>query len=155
MTQKHRFGIEKVDMKKSTINKEKSDEKRGVYTFKKKVLYTPKPSDGYAYKWVQTRPENIQKWQYSHKADFVTVGDDVYPAPLAVNADGHYQMPGGDLVLMKIPMDIWLDKRVKEKRQSDKEARGAIRSFEKMVSKQSEKYGSARLTKEEKERVGI
>lgn len=151
MTHQHRFGVEFIDLKKSVIDEEKSNKKKGVYLFKKKVLYDRNDNPKYAYKWVQTRADNIQRWTYAYQAEFVKAGEEIYPAPLSTNADGNYQLPGGDLVLMRIPIDVWLDKKMQAVKKSDKASRQPYKAFEKMTGKEK----GARLTKIEKEQLGL
>jgi len=154
--QKPRLGVELIDLKKSVIDEKNSNKEKGVYNFSKRVLFNRNDNPKYVYKWVQTRSENIQKWVYANKAEFVENGDAVYPAPLALDEEGHYKIPGGDLVLMKIPIDVWLAKREIEVDAADKAARGAYRNYEKMTqARTGGKLGNARLTKADKDRLGL
>ena len=156
-----RHGITLIDKRKSKINEKKSEPGKGYFIFDKAVKFeqTPKKRGDmpdFVYKWVNTIPAIVQAWKSKYGAMEVGKDDDVYPSPLSINGDGVYQIPGGDLLLMKVPIDVWMKKREGEVLASNKAANKAYKSYEKMISSRTGgALGNAALTDAEKERVGL
>jgi len=121
----HLGQIKLIDLKRSEIDKEKSDPKIGKYVFKKKA-YTKYPfaDDTYKYKWntVDRRPNQIspeEEWKINYKFDYVVVGqDNVWPEGVKPNGEGHYQF--GDAILMKCRIEDYIEKRKHEIAKSEK-----------------------------------
>lgn len=119
-----------VDLKRSEWNKETSKPEQGMYDFKPGGKVYMQPSD-------YTRdsehiPEHVLKFvAYDDKDDFgrfiwykqkfgaepVVVGDRYWPEPLKPTAENTYTF--GDTILMKIPTEVWVDKRVADVKRFD------------------------------------
>lgn len=155
-----RFGVTFIDKRKSKINEKKSKPDDGFFVFDKEVKFEQKPKKrgevpDFVYKWIHTSPTSIYTWQSKYGAMIVGKDDDVYPKPLSLNADGAYQA-GRDLILVKIPIDVWMKKREREVMASHRAAKKSYDVFEKKVkSKTGGALGDASLTDAEKERIGL
>lgn len=145
------YDIKIVDMKKSKIDKEKSVPDRDEYVFIEKV-YTSHPmrDNKWQFKWGREAlpgmgliPENTPMlWHADFGATYVVPADGYWPELMTRNSQGHYVYPGGDAVLVKIPLERYVEK-VTEDRQAHKDQLASVRdTFE------DEK---ARLTKTDKQ----
>ena len=127
-----------VDLRRSEWDKERSDRKRGRYYFTKKVYV--KNSD---YKDSNIRPDHVFQfvgydednpqsgyayWQMHYGAEPVTEADLFWPEPLIPNAEGYYIFQ--DSLLVKIPLEIWIDKVVSDRGKYDKSAKDLQKSFQ-------------------------
>lgn len=123
------YEIKIVDIKKSTIDKEKSVPDRDEYVFTEKV-YTSHPmrDDKWQFKWgrdalpgMGSRMENTpQLWKADFGATYVVPSDGYWPEGIPRNSQGHYLYPNGDSVLVKIPLERYADK-VQADRQAHKD----------------------------------
>lgn len=146
--------IKIVDMKKSKIDKEKSNPDRDEYVFIEKVYVGnkshPMRDEKWQFKWGREAlpgmgliPENTPMlWNAEFGATYVVPADGYWPELMTRNSQGHYVYPGGDAVLVKIPLERYVEK-VAEDRQAHKDQLRSVRdTFE------TEK---ARLTKRDKQ----
>jgi len=129
-----------VDLRRSEYNKDVSSPKDGKYTWVKKVYL--KFSD---YKDDNTRPTFKYRWvAYDSKDDFASFNHwrmhyeatpvdykdpsvEIYPEPLVPNAEGHYHYM--DMILMKIPIAVEVDRIVDNRKQYDKASDGLLKKF--------------------------
>ena len=111
-----------VDLKASDVDKS-SDRKTGLVVFKKKAyidyhgVKSARPLFRFA--WCYNSPYGVVDWQQKWPGTtFVTTEDDYWPETGTVDANGHYVYQ--DVVLMKIPIHVYLDKRRSEIQQSER-----------------------------------
>jgi hypothetical protein len=76
----------------------------------------PKTMPEYVFKWNRYEPRTnfreIRNWQIQFGAEFVSVDDDYVPEGIPADSEGHF--PFDDAVLVKIPIDRYVKKRMKE-----------------------------------------
>ena len=130
-----------VDLRRSDWDKERSVPKNGEYYFKNKVYLTFND-----YKDSQTRPNfvyrfvayddkddfrNMMTWTHNFNAEIVRCDDplvEIWPEMIGKpDAEGKYRYK--DLVLMRIPLEIWLDKMDEDSRRYDKAREGLDKRF--------------------------
>jgi len=130
-------GKHMVDLRRSEIDWERSSRKDGRYVFTKKVYLRPddyKDSatrPDFVYKWVAYDStddfRNMRHWQMEYDAEVVQASDESAEAwPELVgkpNAEGHYRYM--DMILMRVPLLRWLNKRIEDRERYDK-ARTAL-----------------------------
>lgn len=150
--------IKFVDLKKSKLDKEKSNLETDDYRFKSggKVYVDPRGitrSPDYKIKWGSLIRDgrDLMMLRFSFPFwDFVTPEDKIWPEGVKRNSDGHYQY--GDAILIKCELQNYLDKIKKDRKLSEKEAEAVDRQFEQQVQKISpgsvvDKQQTADLTK--------
>lgn len=136
-----------VDLKRSEYDKERSSPKDGRYIWINKVYFSPKD-----YKDSNTRLRNKYRWvayddkndfaQYNHwrmsyqatPVDYKDVETELYPEPLVPNAEGHYRYM--DMILMKIPLEVEVDKVIDNRKQYDKAREGLQKKFQSDTAKE-------------------
>lgn len=133
----HVGDIQLVDLKRSVIDKEKSDLKKGKYVFTKKVYFTKADFkdaslglDEY-YQWVLYSPREeyrtVETYRYSWGFEPVRVGDRMWPEGVHLNEAGEYVFK--DVILMKCPLLNWLKKLTRDMEKSDRQAAAVLASF--------------------------
>lgn len=123
-----------VDLKRSDWDPAKSDRAKGVYSFKTKVYI--KLSD---YNDEVARPDHVLKWigfeddetsasyklyRQKYGAEPVTTEDPYFPELADIDAEGHYRYM--DTILVKIPLVVWLRKRVEDMERSKKSTHAVV-----------------------------
>jgi hypothetical protein len=129
-----------VDLRRSEWDKERSIPKNGTYYWTKKVYLDTK-----AYRDDQTRPNfkyrwvafdekddfvNFNHWRMTYSAtpvDYKEEATEVYPEPLVPNVEGYYRFM--DMILMKIPIDVEVDRIIDNRKQYDKAREGLQKKF--------------------------
>jgi hypothetical protein len=131
-----------VDLKRSGIDWDRSDPVAGQYHFNKPKVYLRwsdyKDSStrlDYVYRWVAYDDKddfrNINKWKWDMDADFVYGSDksnEVWPELIGkpgVDNLYHYM----DMVLMKIPLLKYIEKREEDASRYDKAREGLDKKF--------------------------
>jgi hypothetical protein len=131
-----------IDLKRSEWDEKKSDRKKGLYDFKKIVYYKNKDfRDGYIHpyklKWCMysekeyPRPfATLDEWKvkYKHAMTEVDIKDDYVPEGVRPNANGHYI--DGDLILVKIPIELHMAERKQAWELSERQASGMKKAFQ-------------------------
>lgn len=128
-----------VDLRRSEWDKDSSDRHNGIYHFTKKVYV--KRSD---YDDAATRPDYVFQlvgyddkdpqsgfnyWNMSYGAEAVTEKDDYWPEVIRKpDANGHYKFK--DSILVKIPLEAWIDKVSGDRKRYDKSAQNLHKSFQ-------------------------
>lgn len=129
-----------VDLRRSEYDKERSSPKDGQYVWTNKVYL--KFND---YKDDNTRPQFKYRWvafdekddfvRYNHwrmkydavPVDYKDAGTEIYPEPLVPTVEGHYRFM--DMILMKIPIGIEVDRIIDNRGQYDKAREGLDKKF--------------------------
>jgi len=129
-----------VDLRRSDYDKERSTPKDGKYIWVKKVYL--KTSD---YRDDNTRPEfkyrwvafdknddfaSFNHWRMNYEAspvDYKDPSTEVYPEPLVPDVEGHYRFM--DMILMKIPVAVEVNRILDNRDQYDKAAIGLQKKF--------------------------
>ena len=130
-----------VDLRRSDVNWEMSDPKKGKYTFRdgKKVYLrfddykdsATRPS--WKYQWVAYDDKddfrNFNNWKMKFNAEPVMAGRtaEIWPEPLTPTVEGHYRYM--DLILMRVPLDLWIDKLEDDRKLYDKAREGLDKKF--------------------------
>ena len=129
-----------VDLKRSDWDEKKSDPSKGQYVFNKKVYYKNKDfAEGYIHpyklKWCKysehdyPRPfASLHKWQKLYQATLVVVGDDYWPEDFQPDSEGKYI--DMDLALVKIPIEVHIEHRRRQRDKSELQARMPGKQFE-------------------------
>jgi len=105
-----------TDTKKSTLDEERSNPKKGLFLFKKSpkpVRYKLKDNTGlapYWFHWIWNNPANIDDMRNQKGYDFVTISDRFVPEGMSANAEKRYQYK--DVVLMRRNLREWVMERV-------------------------------------------
>jgi hypothetical protein len=128
-----------VDLKRSDWDKRKSDPSKGQYVFNKKIYYKNKDfQEGYVHpykiKWCKyseydyPRPfSSYHKWQKVFKATPLTIGDDYWPEDFVPDAEGKYV--DMDLVCVKIPIEVHVEHRKRQKEKSELQSMSVKKEF--------------------------
>ena len=136
-----------IDLKRSEWNRKNSDPKKGDYDFQKIVYY--KNSDfkkGYIHpyklKWCKYSEQDyprpfatLHEWKVKYKSTLtlVTVGDDYVPEGIPPDGEGKYV--DGDLVLVKIPIEVHMEERKRAVELSERQASGMRKQFQDEMKK--------------------
>ena len=127
--------IKVVDLKRSKVNWDKSDPKKGKYVFepngKKYIDYNSDASalPDHKVQPCRNHPYDIDSWKYTHDYDFVTWEDKLYwPEGLVPNEEGHYVFK--DLIWMQCPAMLYAERKRREIEKAAGARKAAIRQFE-------------------------
>ncbi|MCK9599320.1 MAG: hypothetical protein M0R06_09785 [Sphaerochaeta sp.] len=133
-----------VDLRRSEYDKERSSPKDGKYLWTKKVYLkledyrddNSRPE--YKYRWVAYDDKNdfaqFNHWRMNYEAtpvDYKDPGTEIYPEPLVPNVEGHYRYM--DMILMKIPIKVEVDRIVDNRNRYDKAREGLDNKFKSEV----------------------
>lgn len=133
-----------VDLRRSEYDKERSSPKDGKYLWTKKVYLkledyrddNSRPE--YKYRWVAYDDKNdfaqFNHWRMNYEATPVDYKDpctEIYPEPLVPNVEGHYRYM--DMILMKIPIKVEVDRIVDNRNRYDKAREGLDNKFKSEV----------------------
>lgn len=125
--QEHRL----IDINHSTIDKKKSDPATGTYEFieKKYVSYQdPEVRPEWRFEWCRYLASNnyseYTDMQRKWKASKVKVEDGFWPEGLGPDSSGAYTT--GDVVLVKYPLRIYIERRKHEIKMSEGATRAII-----------------------------
>jgi hypothetical protein len=137
-----------VDMRKSKIDVKKSHPERDEYVFIEKVYLPLRPNKmlsrnpDYKLKWGKKGSSQTMfaDWGQAFGATPVIPEDNLWPEGLRRDENGHYSFK--DTVLVKIPLDKYLDKREKDIQASDRKQAGIRKQLER-------EYGDAALSEQE------
>jgi len=114
--------IKIIDVKRSEFDKEKSDPAKGKFVWKKKVFISyksPETRPHFKFSWNRNHEWAIADWQNKWPGcSFVEPQDNYVPIGLTPNADNHYTFK--DVVLMKIPIEEYVNQRKAEIMESEK-----------------------------------
>ena len=131
-----------VDLKRSGVDWDRSDPVAGQYHFNAPKVYLrwkdykdASTRLNFVYRWVAYDNtddfRNINKWKWDFGAEFVVASDksnEVWPELIGKpGTDGFYHYM--DMVLMKIPLLKWLEKREADITRFDKAREGLDRKF--------------------------
>lgn len=126
-----------VDLRRSKWDKERTDRHKGKYHFTEKVYV--KDSDyrddtirpDYVFQFVGFSEQDPQSgfgyWQMHYSAEPVTESDEYWPEPLIPDSNGHYKFV--DSILVKVPVGVWVDKVIADRKRYDKSAQDIQKSF--------------------------
>jgi len=142
--------IKLIDLKHSELDMEKSDLQKGTHVFKKDskgrdkicVLdYTDTTHlPDHKLIWGPAGGQDRMEWHYMG-AKAVTAEDPYLALGVPLNADGHYQVPFSDTVLMMIPMQLWIDKRYADVKKQERLTGYKQREFEDSLPKDAQLTG--------------
>lgn len=133
-----------IDLRRSEYDKERSSPKDGKYVWSKKVYFKPEDNKdaksrmNFKYRWVAYDSNNdfaqFNHWRMNFEAtpvDYKEPSTEVYPEPLVPNVEGHYRYM--DMILMKIPMEIEVDRQIENRARYDKAREGLDKKFQSEV----------------------
>jgi len=134
--------IDIIDMERSVVDEERSEPENGLYFFKEKVSITDKsykdaatcPPD--VLKWGRMTEDGrqIRKWRLVFHYDFVVHKEDpYYPEGAELDGEGHWVF--GDAILMKCPLDVHMQRKVKDLKTADDNLKAKGRQFRTAVAK--------------------
>lgn len=125
--------IKLIDLRRSKL-KRGSDPKKGIYKFEPngKVYVswkdpTARPPD--YVKWNRNTPYDIESWKIKWGYSEVTLEDPYWPEGIKPNEEGHY-VYATDMILMKCPLERYVEKRKKEIMKSEMASRAKLKEFE-------------------------
>jgi len=134
-----------VDLRRSEYDKERSSPKDGKYVWTKKVYlkFSDYKDDNarpnFKYRWVAYDSNNdftqFNHWRMNYEAtpvDYKDPSTEIYPEPLVPNAEGHYRYM--DMILMKIPIAVEVDRIVDNRQRYDKAREGLDKKFKSEVA---------------------
>jgi hypothetical protein len=129
-----------VDLKNSKWDREKSDPTKGKYVFlpNKKRYIDYRGDSGarppFKFIWNRYNPysqppyKDIAEWQAKWKCELVKASDeDYWPEGVMPNQDGAYT--NGDVILMKMPLEEYLQKRKREIMMSEQAPKRIMAQF--------------------------
>jgi hypothetical protein len=125
--------IKLIDLRRSKL-KRGSDPKKGIYKFEPngKIYVSWKdpatrPPD--YVKWNRNTPYDVERWRTLWNYSEVTIGDPYWPEGVRPNEDGHY-VYSTDMILMKCPLENYIEKRKKEIMKSELASIAKLKEFE-------------------------
>jgi hypothetical protein len=129
--------IKLVDLRRSKIDKKRSDPKQGIYEFEPngKVYVSwkdPATRPPHYVKWNRNTPYDVEGWKIKWNYSYVTIDDPYWPEGVKPNENGHY-VYRTDMVLMKCPLEDYVKKRAKEIEKSELAVAAKRREYEEMV----------------------
>jgi hypothetical protein len=129
-----------IDLRRSTYDKDRSSPQDGKYHWTNKVYLQSKDyrddqtRPNFKYRWVAFDENddfvNYNHWRMSYEATPVDYKDsetEVYPEPLVPTVEGHYRF--SDMILMKIPIAVEVNRIVSNRKQYDKAREGLQKKF--------------------------
>ena len=132
--------IKVVDKRHSTIDKEKSDPKKGILVFRGTPKYVPMSEEEMVKEEKMYRPEHklkwvsiigerrdLKEWKYGLGFTEVTMDDPYYPEGVEFNADSHFQFK--DMILMKCPLGVYLERLIRNREKANKARRARTKTF--------------------------
>jgi hypothetical protein len=135
-----------IDLKRSKWDTKKSDPSKGEYVFETKVYYRNRDfQEGYIHpfklKWCKysendyPRPfASFNKWKLEFQAKPVVAGkDDYWPEGFPPDTNGYYV--DQDLILVKIPIEVHVEKRREAIRRSEMEVKRIRKDQEAVATK--------------------
>ena len=135
-----------VDLRRSKLKKG-TDRKKGIYKFEPngKVYVSWKdpatrPPD--YIKWNRNAPYDISRWEIKWGYSFVTIEDPYWPEGLKPNEEGNYVYQT-DMVLVKCPLENYVNKRKKEIEKSEMASGAKRREFQELARKSGGALGEA------------
>jgi hypothetical protein len=125
--------IKLVDLRRSKL-KRSSNPKKGIYEFEPggKVYISWKDSatrPPHYVKWNRNTPYDIARWKTLWDYSEVTIEDPYWPEGMKPNEEGHY-VYATDMILMKCPLENYVEKRKKEILKSEMASRAKLKEFE-------------------------
>lgn len=144
-----------VDLRRSEWDKERSIPKNGTYFFTKKVYLNSKDyrddqtRPKFKYRWVAFDSKDdfasFNHWRMSYQATAVDYKDEeteVWPEFLVPDAEGHYRYM--DMILMKIPIAVEVDRILDNRAQYDKAREGLQKKFNTDAAAEDAFYGGVK-----------
>ena len=135
-----------IDVRKSEMDDAES-KRRGIPVFTKKVYYKYRDNTGLApwyFYWGPKDDSTQLSWlMQTENYEFVTKDDPYIPEGLKLNAEKKWQL--GDLVLMKCPLQEYVERRV----ESRKLAEARVKSRKDQFNREISADGAQTLTEEE------
>lgn len=149
-----------IDMERSEVDTDRSKPEKGMYFFKgDPFVITPdsykraETCPDYVYKWctISFEGRTLKKWIYQGW-EFVQHGEDrIFPQGADLDGEGHWSF--GDGVLMKMPLERYMNRKAKELRSADEAKKSVRRKLDADIAASDPKLGrGAVLTEEERER---
>jgi hypothetical protein len=133
-----------VDLRRSEYDKERSIPKDGKYVWTKKVYLKfddykdDNTRPNFKYRWVAYDDKNdftqFNHWRMNFDAtpvDYKEPSTEIYPEPLVPNVEGHYRYM--DMILMKIPIAVEVDRIIDNRQRYDKAREGLDNKFKSEV----------------------
>ena len=129
-----------VDLRRSDWDKERSKPADNIYFFKNKVYLkfddykdsSTRPN--FKYRWVAYDEKddfrNMMMWKHKYHAEILYASDEtkeVWPELAALGPDGSYRYM--DMILVKIPIEVELDRIIDNRGQYDKAREGLDKKF--------------------------
>ncbi len=129
--------IKLVDLNRSKIDKRKSDPEKGIFVFEPngKVYVSwrdPATRPQHYVKWNRNDPRDIAHWRVMWGYSEVTAKDPYWPEGEKPNEAGHYVYKT-DMILMKCPLENYVEKRKKEIEKSELAVASKRREYEALV----------------------
>ncbi|MHC4752734.1 MAG: hypothetical protein ACYTFW_23040 [Planctomycetota bacterium] len=163
-----------VDLNKSILDEKASDRDKDIYVFKKKVYvgkqigkdFKKMRDDVFQFKWGRDPmpgmgliPENTPNlWAADFGATYVTPEDGYWPELFTRDANGHYKYPNGDAVLVKIPLEKYIEKRKEDIETHEAQLKSTKEAMDRHLTKTDKQMiadNLGRKEKEDRERLGI
>jgi hypothetical protein len=134
--------IKIVDLNRSRWDKKQSDRKKGNYVFEPNgKVYVNKMKDylhgetrhPWVFTWCTHDPGRrfgtLHKWRVDYQATFVDINDPYWPEGMIPDAEGKYIFRD-DMVLVKIPLEVHLEKNKRERDIANRTRASKMREFE-------------------------
>jgi len=129
-----------IDLRRSEYDKSRSDPAKGQYHWAKKVYLKfddykdDQTRPNFVYRWVAFDEDddflNFNKWRMKWEAvpvDYKDEAVEVYPEPLVPTVEGNYRFM--DMMLMRIPLEVDLDRIEGDRKLYDKAREGLDKKF--------------------------
>lgn len=125
--------IQLIDLRRSKL-KRGADPKKGIYKFEPngKIYVSwkdPATRPPHYVKWNRNTPYDVERWRTLWDYSEVTIEDPYWPEGIKPNEEGHY-VYATDMILMKCPLERYVEKRKKEIMKSELASRAKLKEFE-------------------------
>lgn len=142
-------GVKVVDLKRSILDRGKSDPEHGIYVFKEKRYVTYRDDSArppVKLKWIRNAPYEISG-ALADGWEFVTIADPYFPEGAILNSEHKWQFK--DMVWMKLHLEAYLDARQEAVDRSNRAAKSRQDKFDQHVIR----TGGRPFTQEEKNKL--
>ena len=128
-----------VDLRRSKIDKKRSDPKKGIFKFEPngKVYVSWKDAatrPPHYIKWNRNEPYAVSRWEIKWGYSNVTIEDPYWPEGLKPNEEGNYVYQT-DMILVKCPLENYVEKRKKEIAKSELASAAKRKEFQDLAAK--------------------
>jgi hypothetical protein len=139
-------GVKAIDLERSDVDEGRSNPEKGIYFFNGEptVISDKSYKDAgtcppYVFEWVSKEMgggRRLKHYLYNLHFDFVqNIEDPYFPQGADLDGDGHWTY--GDMVWMKCPLELHMERKVKQVRAQDDASKAIHKQFAQNIGKDS------------------